>query len=161
MKFNPIPSQWLGWGQLGFGSYLQVKVKAVAMSLSHLYCCWFITEGSQLKSNAVSLPACHFEYMKLWENNITSLFLQLFLTENSISLTKQQNPPPLSLVWACSAHSPESGTKRLETLSNARNTDSFLCRWIKTDTSNVKCFVKLFCFCVVNKLICYFRAILE
>lgn len=91
----------------------QSKISCSVLKSPH--CCWFITEGLQLKSNADWLPstACHFEYIELLENNIASLFLQLFLTQNSGSLTAVKT----STSELGSTHSLASGTRRLEMLS--------------------------------------------
>jgi len=51
--------------------------------------------------------------MKLWEDNIASLFLQLFLTQSSGNLTAAKT----SISGFGGTHSLASGTERLERLS--------------------------------------------
>lgn len=144
MKFNPVPSQWIGWGQLGFGSYLGVRVKAVALSLSHL-----TAAGLLLKAQCWSqmLNGCQVQHviLNIWNYGRTALQACScsFSLHKTQEVSQQWKPPTLSLVN--STHSLASRTKRLETLN-------FLWRWVKTEFSDVNCFVNGFLFLLwINK----------
>lgn len=115
-EIRPYSPQWTGWGQLGFGSYLRVKVKAVALSLGHL-----TVGGLLLKAHSWSqmLNGCQVQLviLNVWNYGRTTLQACScsFSLHKTREVSQQQKPPPLSLVG--STHSLVSGTKRLELLS--------------------------------------------